>query len=52
MAFVFRCIIWNYDIYGFDQGRSKQMADLLAQKGNNAKHGLQETIPTNLLGSI
>lgn len=25
-----KCIIWNYDIFGFDSGRTKQMADFLA----------------------
>jgi len=28
-----RCIIWNYDIYGFDAGMSRQMADHMAEKG-------------------
>merc|ERR1712226_664551 len=25
-----KCIIWNYDIFGFDSGRSRQMCDLVA----------------------
>ncbi len=28
-----KCIIWNYDIFGFDGGRTKQMADFLADHG-------------------
>ncbi|XP_059096384.1 carboxymethylenebutenolidase homolog [Tigriopus californicus] len=28
-----KCIIWNYDIFGFDSGRTRQLADLLASKG-------------------
>merc|ERR1712038_1745798 len=28
-----KCIIWNYDIFGFDSGRSRQMCDLLADAG-------------------
>ena len=32
-----KCIIWNYDIFGFDsgRGRSRQMCDLVADAGNN-----------------
>ena len=26
-----KCIIWNYDIYGFDGGRTRQNVDLLAE---------------------
>ena len=29
-----KCIIWNYDIYGFDGGRTRQMADIIADNGN------------------
>merc|ERR1711953_375240 len=28
-----KCIIWNYDIFGFDSGRSRQMCDLVADAG-------------------
>ena len=28
-----KCIIWNYDIYGFDGGRTRQMADIIADNG-------------------
>lgn len=28
-----KCVIWNYDIFGFDGGRTKQLADLLAEEG-------------------
>lgn len=28
-----KCIIWNYDIFGFEGGRSRQMADFLADNG-------------------
>lgn len=28
-----KCIIWNYDIFGFDSGRSRQMCDLFAAEG-------------------
>ena len=28
-----KCIIWNYDIFGFDGGRTRQLADLIADHG-------------------
>ena len=28
-----KCIVWNYDICGFDSGRTRQMADLFAEAG-------------------
>ena len=28
-----KCIIWNYDVFGFDGGRTKQMADFVADHG-------------------
>ena len=28
-----RCIVWNYDIFGFDMGRTRQLADELAERG-------------------
>ena len=31
-----KCIIWNYDIYGFEGGRTRKMADFLASQGNIA----------------
>ena len=29
-----KCIIWNYDVFGFDGGRTRQMADFVADHGN------------------
>ena len=28
-----KCVIWNYDIFGFDGGRTRQMADYVASQG-------------------
>lgn len=28
-----RCVIWNYDIFGFNSGRTRQLADLVAEEG-------------------
>ncbi len=28
-----KCIIWNYDVFGFNGGRSRQMCDFVAQHG-------------------
>ena len=28
-----RCILWHYDVYGFDGGRTRQLCDALASKG-------------------
>ena len=28
-----KCIIWNYDVFGFDGGRTKQMVDFIADNG-------------------
>jgi len=28
-----KCIIWNYDIFGFDSGRSRQLCDIFAGEG-------------------
>ena len=28
-----KCIIWNYDVFGFDGGRTRQMADFVADHG-------------------
>jgi len=28
-----KCVIWNYDIFGFDGGRTRQMADFIASQG-------------------
>ena len=28
-----KCIVWNYDIFGFDAGRTRQICDLLADRG-------------------
>ena len=37
-----RCIVWNYDIFGFDSGRTRELADLIASKGiNHQMHSLE-----------
>ena len=28
-----RCVIWNYDIFGFNGGRTREISDLIASKG-------------------
>ena len=28
-----RCIVWNYGIIGFNGGRTREIADLMASKG-------------------
>jgi dienelactone hydrolase len=28
-----KCVVWNYDIFGFNSGRTKELADLLAESG-------------------
>ena len=28
-----KCLVWNYDIFGFDSGRTRQTADLFAEAG-------------------
>ena len=28
-----KCIIWNYDVFGFDGGRTRQMADFVSDHG-------------------
>ena len=28
-----KCIIWNYDVFGFKGGRTRQMCDFLAENG-------------------
>ena len=28
-----KCVIWNYHIYGFTDGRQRQLADIIASKG-------------------
>ena len=33
-----KCIIWNYDVFGFDGGRTRQMADFIADHGNVCCH--------------
>ena len=30
-----KCIIWNYDVFGFDGGRTKQMVDFVADNGKD-----------------
>ena len=30
-----KCIIWNYDWFGFDSGRARQMCDFLAAHGKS-----------------
>jgi len=29
-----KAIIWNYDIFGFDSGRTKQLCDIVADAGS------------------
>ena len=29
-----KCVIWNYDWFGFDSGRTRQMCDFIAAHGN------------------
>jgi len=41
-----KCIIWNYDVFGFDGGRTKQMADFVAD------HGYMVIIPDYYRGTI
>jgi len=36
-----RCVIWNYDVYGFDGGRTRQFCDQLAEKGEK---GLEDCL--------
>ena len=28
-----KCVIWNYDWFGFDSGRTRQMCDFIAAHG-------------------
>jgi hypothetical protein len=35
-----RCVIWNYDVFGFNSGRTKQLCDQLADKGDRFAHAL------------
>ena len=30
-----RCIVWNYGISGFNEGRTRELTDLIASKGIN-----------------
>jgi len=30
-----KCVIWIYDVFGFDGGRTKQMADFVAANGKS-----------------
>jgi len=32
-----KCIIWNYDVFGLDGGRTKQMADFIAENGKTIR---------------
>jgi hypothetical protein len=32
-----RCVIWNYDIFGLNGGRSKEISDLIAEVGPHIK---------------
>ena len=29
-----KCVIWNYDVFGFEGGRTRQLCDTLAEKRN------------------
>lgn len=33
-----RCIIWNYDIFGFKGGRTRQLCDILGEQGRECPH--------------
>lgn len=41
-----KCIIWNYDVFGFDGGRTRQMADFVAD------HGYMVIVPDYYRGAI
>ena len=41
-----KCVIWNYDIFGFDSGRTRQMADFIAA------HGYFVVIPDYYRGEV
>ncbi len=28
-----KCIVWNYDIFGFQGGRTRQLCDMVAEQG-------------------
>lgn len=32
-----KCIVWNYDIFGFNSGRTRQFADIFADQGDQDK---------------
>ena len=33
-----RCVIWNYDIFGFNGGRTRQLCDILGEQGRDTLH--------------
>ena len=33
-----RCVIWNYDIFGFNGGRTRQLCDILGEQGRDPLH--------------
>ena len=33
-----RCVIWNYDIFGFNGGRTRQLCDVLGEQGRDSFH--------------
>ena len=33
-----KCIIWNYDIFGFNAGRTRELCDILSKKGYITEH--------------
>ena len=35
-----KCVIWNYDWFGFDSGRTRQMCDFIAAHGNQSSDDL------------
>lgn len=35
-----RCIVWNYDIFGFNGGRTREIADLIASKGDKFPYNI------------
>ena len=33
-----KCVIWNYDIFGFNGGRTRQLCDILGEQGWKSLH--------------
>jgi len=43
-----KCIIWFYDVFGFDGGRTKQMADFVAANGKSVSIISLESLKTSI----